>query len=240
MLFISPPFGNYISLPFTISINGSFTLEKRDGLLLQILKTLRYSTTYGGWINKIGLRNKGIDYAIKNYNKKEIYSIAILNENEILPLVERIPEDMNIELNVSCPNAEKKMIKDGLKKFINNKRKYCIIKLSPKVDTNLIDSFYNEGFRQFHCSNTIPIKEGGLSGKQLIPYTSSLVSYIRNKYPKCLVIAGGGIQDYETIQKYNKLGANNYSISTVFFNPYKFCSLYYYYINNITHISKQC
>lgn len=240
MLFISPPFGNYIQLPLTVSINGSFTLEKRDGLLLQILKTLRYSNSYGGWINKIGLRNKGIDYAIKNYNKKEIYSIAILNENEIVPLVERIPEDMNIELNVSCPNAEKTMIQNGLKQFINDKRKYCIIKLSPKADLRLIDSFYKQGFRQFHCSNTIPIKEGGLSGKQIIPYTTNLISYIHTKYPECLIIAGGGIQDYQTMGYYNKYGVNNYSISTIFFNPYKFCSLYYNYINNIAHISKQC
>ena len=108
MFFISPPFGNYISLPNTISIKGSYTLEQRDGLIGQILKTLRYSYQYGGWVNKIGLRNKGISYAINNYDKKSIYSIAILNKKEIKTLVSKIPEDMNIELNISCPNIEKK------------------------------------------------------------------------------------------------------------------------------------
>ena len=73
MLFISPPFGNYINLPDTTQIKGSFTLEPREGLLKQIIKTLRYSYTYNGWVNKIGLRNKGLDYAINNYNKKDIY-----------------------------------------------------------------------------------------------------------------------------------------------------------------------
>ena len=61
MLFISPPFGNYIQLPNTMSIKGSYTLEPRPGLILQILKTLRlvkYNDTYS-WINKIGLRNPG-------------------------------------------------------------------------------------------------------------------------------------------------------------------------------------
>ena len=55
---------------------------------------------------------------------------------------------MNIELNVSCPNAEKSMIQNNLQKFINEKRKYCIIKLSPTTDEKLIDSFYKQGFRQ--------------------------------------------------------------------------------------------
>ena len=53
MLFISPPFGNYIHLPQTRSIKGSYTLEPRDGLILQILKTLRFSFDKNVWINKI-------------------------------------------------------------------------------------------------------------------------------------------------------------------------------------------
>ena len=68
MLLISPPFGNYLSLAKVISITGSFTLESQDGLLFQTINTLRYSFDYEGWINKIGLRNKGIDYAIKNHD----------------------------------------------------------------------------------------------------------------------------------------------------------------------------
>ena len=43
MIFISPPFGNYISLPKCRSIKGSFTLEPRGGLIVQIFRTLRYS-----------------------------------------------------------------------------------------------------------------------------------------------------------------------------------------------------
>jgi len=70
MLFISPPFGNYIHLPQTKSIKGSYTLEPRDGLFLQILKTLRFSFDKNGWVNKIGLRNKGLQYGIDNYNHK--------------------------------------------------------------------------------------------------------------------------------------------------------------------------
>ena len=165
MLFISPPFGNYISLPHTKSIKGSYTLEPRTGLIQQILKTFRYSFKYNGWVNKIGLRNKGIEYGIKHYNhNKDILSIAILNEKEIPKILEILPNETNIELNISCPNVNKSLAHNKLSEFINSQRDWCLIKLSPTVDMKLVDNYYKQGFRQFHCSNTIPVKEGGLSG----------------------------------------------------------------------------
>ena len=100
MLFISPPFGNYIEIKNCISIKGSFTLNERSGLFSQIFKTLRYSFKHKGWINKIGLRNKGIDWALKNYNTKDILSIAILREDDIPKLLEKIPTNQNIEINI--------------------------------------------------------------------------------------------------------------------------------------------
>ncbi len=234
MFFINPPFSNYLNLPNTISIKGSYTLEPRTGLFLQIVKTLRYSFEYGGWINKIGLRNPGIDYAIKNYKKGEhIVSIAILNKNEIPKILNKIPDNMDIELNVSCPNAEKHMCTEGLNKFINSKRDWCIIKLSPKCNTKLIDNYYEEGFRQFHCSNTIPIKEGGLSGKSIIPFNESLIKYINTNYKDVEIISGGGITKMEDINKYKYIGANHFSASTVFFCPYLSTKLYFDYLNNL-------
>ena len=53
MDFISPPFGNYLNLDKCISIKGSFTLEPRDGLFKQIIKTLYFDTSYWGWVNSI-------------------------------------------------------------------------------------------------------------------------------------------------------------------------------------------
>ena len=232
MFFISPPFGNYINLPNTTQIKGSYTLEHRDGLISQIFKTLRYSYTYNGWVNKIGLRNKGLDYAIENYNKQNVYSIAILNEEEIPKILDKIPEDMNIELNISCPNAEKKMINNGLYDFLNNKRKWCIIKLSPKTEIDLVDNYYKQGFRQFHCSNTIPIKEGGLSGQSLIPYNNKLITSIKSKYDDVEIISGGGIRQWNDVINYKSLGASHFSVSTLCFNPVRLSILYYDYLKN--------
>ena len=219
MLFINPPFGNYIHINNTIPIRGSFTLYERKGLIFNIFKSLRYSFACGGWVNKIGLRNKGIDYAIKTYKKGEIISVAIMENNDIEHLLEKIPDDMDIELNVSCPNTDKSLVKNGLSKFINSNREWCIIKLSPITNTSLIDTYYKEGFRQFHCSNTLPVAHGGLSGPSLIPYTSRLVKYIKRNYKDTVVIAGGGVRNIDQAKNYENIGADHISISTLFFNP---------------------
>lgn len=221
MIFISPPFGNYIHLPNTIPIRGSFTLNERPGKWGQILKTLRYIPHLNGWVNKIGLRNPGIDYAIKTYRKGQIISIAIMDQKEIKPIVDKIPDDMDIELNVSCPNTDKHMINKGLKVFLNKKRDWCIIKLPPINYQDDFDRYYNEGFRQFHLSNTLPTKYGGLSGPLLKPYTKKNIQYIRKFYPKCIIIAGGGIQSMKDIEEYKKAGADHFSVSTLFFHPFK-------------------
>ena len=226
MLFISPPFGNYISLPHTKRIKGSFTLHPRDGLFIQILKTLRFSFDKNGWINKIGLRNKGLQYGIDNYNHKtDILSIAIMKESEIEPILSMLPHWTNIELNISCPNINKKLNDNGIEKFINPTREWCIVKLSPLTKNETIHRYYNIGFRQFHCCNTLPVKNGGLSGPSLIPYISKMILEIK-MYPQTLVIAGGGIQNIETLNFYKGLGANHYSISSLLFNPIKFFIFY--------------
>ncbi len=219
MLFINPPFGNYLNIENTIPIRGSFTLYERKGLIYNIFKSLRYSFACGGWVNKIGLRNKGIDYAISTYKKGEIISIAIINKHDVNILLKKIPNDMDIELNVSCPNTEKSLVNNGLSKFINNEREWCIIKLSPICDDKLIDKYYKEGFRQFHCSNTLSVRYGGLSGPSLIPYTTRIVKYIKNHYPDTIVIAGGGVRNIDQAKNYENIGADHISVSTLFFNP---------------------
>ena len=242
MFFVSPPFGNYLAFKNCISIKGSYTLEPRDGLFWQIVKTLRYSFEHGGWINKIGLRNVGLDEGVRRYleNKasggyEEVVSIAICDKMEIPKIIEKIPEDMNIEINVSCPNHnifrgnKNERPKFGLERFLNNKRKWCIIKLSPMEPLSVVDHYYDAGFRQFHCSNTFPIHKtsgngerayvGGLSGPFLRPYTGALVSYLSNK-EGVEIIAGGGVRTVGDVEQYKKMGAHHVSASSLFFNPF--------------------
>jgi dihydroorotate dehydrogenase len=229
MLFIGPPFGNYFSYlspQNTKTVKGSYTLHPRPGLIPQIFATLRYSFVYEGWINKIGLRNPGIDYGIKNYkHDRDIISIAILEPSDIEPICEKLPENANIEINVSCPNTEKHMINTGIQKFINPKREWCIIKCSPKTSAQEIKNYYNAGFRQFHFSNTLPTPTGGLSGHTLIPYTQSLSKHTKETYKDSIVICGGGIQSINDIANYNY--GDHHSISTLCFNPFKLTKLFY-------------
>lgn len=234
-LFISPPFGNYLHLPLCTSIKGSFTLHPRPGLLQQILSTLRFSFEHNGWINKIGLRNKGIDWAVQEYHSKphHIISVAILQESDIDELLEKIPHSMNLELNVSCPNTDHALVNQNLDLFLHPSRKWCAIKLSPTTSLETVDLYYKQGFRQFHCSNTLPTLRGGLSGVSLIPYTSNLVTAIRAKYPDVQLVAGGGVRTWDTYTHYTQqCGANYVSVSSLLFNPFMFTLLYARYCFN--------
>ena len=145
MLFISPPFGNYLTfLPHTIAIKGSYTVEPRPGLIDQIFKTLRYSYENKGWVNKIGLRNPGIDYGLAKYKPTNILSLALLKYTDIDNFSQKIPKDTNLEINISCPNAAVKFPTE-VKNFINEERKWCIVKLSPLERPNNIDKLYEMG-----------------------------------------------------------------------------------------------
>ena len=229
MFFISPPFGNYINLPDTISIAGSFTLHERKGLMSQILKTLYYSFELNGWVNKIGLRNKGIDWALKNVDSSHIISIAILQPSEINELLKKIPNNRNIEINISCPNVGHELVSKDISKFINKEREWCILKVSPITKNEEIKHYYNQGFRQFHCCNTIPVKNGGLSGKSIVPYTNKKIEYINKNLPNSVIIAGGGIQTMNDVFAYKLNGAQHFSASSVFFNPFLAMQLYRQY-----------
>ena len=50
----------------------------------------------------------------------------------------KIPEEMNIEINVSCPNVEKLVLNEDLYKFLNEDRRWCIVKLSLKTVKKLL------------------------------------------------------------------------------------------------------
>ena len=153
-----------------------------------------------------------------------------MKHEDIRKFNNKIPNDVNLELNISCPNVNKEKINNDLELFLKNKRKWCIIKLSPYTKMDSINNYYKKGFRQFHCCNTIPIKEGGLSGQSLIKYSTKLIQNIKSKYPDTIIIGGGGIINEKTIQIYKNSGADHVSVSTLFFCPYNTIIFYIYNI----------
>ena len=221
--FISAPFGNYVHLHGTIPVRGTFTLEPRGNRFWAVLKTLRYNSTQKGWVNRLGLPNPGIRKGLEKISVNEVLSIAEVDKGDFQKLNVLIPEDQSIELNLSCPNLEKKLSWESAKCFDSEKREWCIAKLSPLTTPEELE-FVVEflGFTQLHFSNTLPTVQGGLSGPMLRGYTTELIELAREKYGDSVeIIAGGGVSDFGSVTNYLSNGADHISLGSICFNPFK-------------------
>ena len=223
MYFISAPFGNY--LQYTnflsgkpiVSVTGTFTVKPRPGLVKQIIKTLRYTRT--GWRNKLGLRNPGIFKGLDNTAPHNVMSIASLEPNDWRILYEIVPKYQNVELNISCPNVDEHP--DLTKAFAKDQRFWCIVKVPPTITNKQLDKIVKLGYTQIHASNTVPTAKGGLSGKIIVKHTMRILEYIKSTHPHVTVIAGGGVTDNASANRYIDAGADHISIGSVCFTPLK-------------------
>jgi|TARA_R110000822_G_scaffold197597_2_gene335598 dihydroorotate dehydrogenase len=224
--FISAPFGNYLKLPNAISVTGSWTVEKREGLIPQIFKTLRYKN--GGWINKIGLRNAGIYEGLKRTNSTDVLSLAAIDEYDWINLDRIVGKNLSVEINISCPNLDKDVGAvdlRGFDLFPKNNREWCICKIPPTATECLIDKIVDLGYNQIHASNTLYSLNGGQSGTILKPYTTRIIEYIKRKHPSVTIIAGGGVTNKDDAEFYFDKGADYVSLGTVCFTPWKIKSI---------------
>jgi len=229
--FISAPFGNYLQyINFlsdkpVISVTGTFTVKPRLGRVKQILRTLRYVHTKEGWTwrNKLGLRNPGIFKGIENTASHSIMSISSLEPNDWRILYEIVPKNMSVELNISCPNVDAHP--DLTKSFAKDERKWCIVKVPPTITNKQLDKIADLGYNQVHASNTVPTRKGGLSGKIIMPYTINIIEYMKTTHPHVEVIAGGGVKDKASADRYIDAGADHISLGTVCFTPWKVKSI---------------
>ena len=226
--FIAAPFGNYIKHKNAISVKGTYTMLHRRGLIKQLFKTLRYDFSKKGWKNELGLRNPGIKHGLNKYknNGKEIISIAAMLPIDWEDFARVIPDYINLELNLSCPNTDKveinyKTLTKFYNAFWNNKRQWCIAKISPLSTEDEIKRLLDIGFGQIHCSNTLPITGGGLSGRELRNYTVKHIDFLKTNYPSVKIIAGGGINHIDIVNFYKGKGADYFSLGTVCFTPWK-------------------
>jgi len=225
MFYIAAPFGNYLKIKNTRSVIGSFTLKKRKGLLKQIAKTLRYKD--GNWYNSLGLRNPGIHFGLKYYyrSKRDIISLAAIEPEDWIELNKIVPDNVDLEINISCPNI--KHFEDytqGIENFINSKRK-VIAKLAPGTEIATVGALLDKGFKSFHCCNTKPTEHGGMSGRKLRPHVINLCTVIKSLDKNAEIIAGGGIYEYQDVSYYKNFGATSFSLGTVCFHPIKLYNL---------------
>jgi|TARA_B110000196_G_C21064686_1_gene624230 dihydroorotate dehydrogenase len=209
MIYISPPFGNYLSYKNAVRIRGTFTWKRRKGLLYHTARSLR--PVKGGWRNQIGFRNKGIRNV--KFNTEDIFSICGLEPMDWYDLLWYIPKEISLELNVGCPNVHHTDIPLTLLSEYVEKFDAIQVKLPPTVSMKQVENIIAAGVKTLHVSNTIPTPKGGISGAELKEVNLPLVSSISKMGVR--IIAGGGIYNKGDIDEYQQAGAEGFSISTV-------------------------
>jgi len=218
-IYINPPFGNYIKRKDCVSIKGTFTWERRPGLIKQTVKTLR--KVPGGWVNSIGFRNKGMKN-IGKCDKQSIYSIAALDGNW-LPFYQNIPSWSRIEINLGCPNVSDYTMSHSTLRYFTLTLPELGVKVNPYIEADELIKLYESGVKTFHLSNTIPSERGGISGDQLREQNLKQVEMFSNlDLPGTGLIVGGGIYRPDHVRQYRDAGAlNSFSLGTIWFTPWR-------------------
>ena len=224
MLYISPPFGNYLSYKNSIQVKGTFTWERRKGIIRRSLKTIR--PVEGGWRNSIGFRNPGIRSV--TFRPQTRYSISIIEPYEWDYLLDEIPRRVDLEINLSCPNVPSVTIPANILRSFLDKFPRLTLKTSPVIPQKELEEYAEMGVENFHMSNTIPSSEGGISGEQLKKINLPLIeNAAKTLYGDIRLIAGGGIYSAQDVIDYRNVGAHDFAISTVWFSyPWNIPDIY--------------
>lgn len=174
----------------------------------------------GGWVNNVGFQNPGI-HSIKRFKTENIYSIAALTESEWDGLLEAVPAQVGVEVNMGCPNVrEHPDITDVQVKTYIEKFPLVILKLSPTAHAlDEIKRFASLGINHFHLFNTIPTESGGESGKRLQEISLKTIRQAKALHPHIKIIGGGGIYTPKDVLLYKEAGADCFSLGSIFLNP---------------------
>ncbi|MDX2114537.1 MAG: hypothetical protein SFZ24_02800 [Planctomycetota bacterium] len=186
-LVISAPFGNYIQPAGCTPTLGTFTAARRPGRLWRILRTVRYYPRLGAWVNKIGLRNPGIDWLVRRAAqapetvRDKLVSIHGFCDDDWWTLLDKAAalKPLGIELNMSCPNVGHVNWPDSLFDRAVATGVPIVVKLPPVNYREMFQSALQAGVRAFHCCNTIPVPAGGVSGKPLKPVAIQCILDVR-------------------------------------------------------------
>jgi len=161
---------------------------------------------------------------LEKTKSSEVLSIAEINKGDFERMNDIIPVDQNIEVNLSCPNVDRKLSWESARLFSSSRdRDWCIAKLSPTTTPEELEFVIEYlGFSQLHFSNTLPTEKGGLSGPVLRSYTNDLIELVRDKWGSSVeIIAGGGVSDFGSVINYLSNGADHISLGSVCFHPFK-------------------
>lgn len=240
-LVISAPFGNYLNFPGATSTLGTYTRNYRGGFwwrLWRVLATVRYYPGIGAWKNKLGLPNPGIVQFVRDVRmqrikaRDKIVSVAghCLSDWYSLVTAASTVEPQAIELNCSCPNCPGEDKSDYPEVFKALFVLSCalgtrlIVKLPPVNYMPLVRAACAAGLDSFHCCNTLPTGNGGMSGKPLkilsLQAVRDVCNYTHAKnYQLAALIGGGGVTHFLDAKDYLDAGATHVAVGTVLFNP---------------------
>lgn len=234
-LIISAPFGNYIQPEGATPTLGTFTLHRRRGRWRRVLRTVRYYPRIGAWVNRIGLRNPGIDWLVERCARKKcdtrdkIVSIHGFDADEWEALIEKACglSPLAIELNMSCPNVGEVEWPEWLfSRAVERAGEHAgvIVKLPPVNYELILEQALAAGVRRLHCCNTLPVPAGGVSGKPLKPVSLACIRRVRelagDTRDELRIIGGGGITTTGDIDDYAEAGASHAAIGTKAMNPW--------------------
>ncbi len=232
-LIISAPFGNYIQPTGTTPTLGTFTALRRGGVInraWRVLLTVRYYRRMKAWVNKIGLRNPGIDWLVDKCKagkidvSDKIVSIHGFTPDDWYILLEKTAalKPLAIELNMSCPNVGHiAWPEDLFDRAAAALPGAVIVKIPPVNYDAMVEQAYAAGLRMLHCCNTLPNPGGGMSGKPLMAVALQCIQDLRRKpyWPELTVIGGGGIYQAEDVDAYANLGVKHVAVGTKVMNP---------------------
>ncbi|MDP4014481.1 MAG: hypothetical protein U0990_08130 [Candidatus Nanopelagicales bacterium] len=225
-LVISAPFGNYVHPPGTTPTLGTYTAARRGGrpaAFGRALLTVRYYRRLGAWVNRIGLRNPGIDRLGDGPRiQQSIVSIHGFEPADWTYLLRRIAKitPLAVELNISCPNVGEMswpstLFDDALATGVP-----VIVKLPPIRFEKLAGDAAASGVTWFHACNTLPVPRGGMSGAPLLPLSIACVRWLRSELGlEAMIIGGGGIRSPQDVEEFAAAGADRFAIGSLAMRP---------------------
>jgi len=234
-LVISAPFGNYFQPDNATPTLGTFTLHRRPGRLWAALTRIWAYPRMGAWVNRIGLRNPGIESIKDKHLGGKIVSIHGFHqlEWEALLIALRFYAPEAVELNFSCPNVTDEpidyyeVITDATMK--GRFRKRLIIKIPPIDYEPMVDAALQVEVCCFHACNTLPTPQGGMSGKPLKRFSIHCIEALRKRLGnECQIIGGGGISTKEDMKDFYKAGADHVAIASALLNPFNVLRINYF------------
>lgn len=229
-LIISAPFGNYTQPYGTTPTIGTFTALRRGGrpaAFGRAVLTMRYYRRLDAWVNRIGLRNPGIDSVTVGHTHgrplaESILSVHGFDDGEWALLLERVRtlRPLAVELNISCPNVGELSWPDTLFKDAVATGVPVIVKVPPIRYQAMADAAVAAGVPWIHATNTLPVAKGGMSGAPLKPLSVQVVAWLRANYGRHVgIIGGGGIRSAADVTDFADAGADRFAVGTYAMRP---------------------